>query len=238
MPPPRKILPHLQNKKSRFAADAVAEAPSDNGRRRLRMALTAAAMLFSLFVIYPIIEKTMDREAAVGAVQVTDCDRLAAMPSDTQKLAVGVRQAELNVAAARAACHKALTAHPDDGRILYQLSRTYSAGGDAATGFHYLQKSAEAGYAQGQFVLATTLIREGDAQICGGGAYLVRAARQRHFPSKIALAMDWLNGPLKACGLDVTDSEITQMLSATGEMASTLDEKTELAAVEAKWSRH
>jgi hypothetical protein len=200
------------------------------------MALTAGAMLFTLFVIYPIIERTIQREEAAGSVQVTPCDRLAAHPSDTQKLSAGVTQEEIDVAAARDACHKALVEHPGDGRILYELSRTYSAGGDAVLGLSYLRKSAEAGYAQGQFILASSLIHGADSHPCEGGRMLARAARQRHFPSKIALAVTWLNGSLKSCNLDVTEGEITQLLSAAAELAGTEDEKKQLAVVTAKWS--
>jgi hypothetical protein len=235
-PPRSKILPHLRTRRSRFVSETEPQLPKTGVRRGLRMALTAGAMLFTLFVIYPIIERTMQHEETAGSVQVTSCDRLAAHPSDTQKLAAGVAQEQMDVAAARDACLKALGEHPGNGRILYELSRTYSAGGDAVLGLSYLHKSAEAGYAHGQFILADTLIHGDDPQVCVGGQLLAKAARQHHFPSKIALAVDWLNGTLKSCNLDVTDGEITQLLSAAAELAETEDEKNELAVIAAKWS--
>lgn len=236
-PPRTKVLPHLRNKKPRFPGDTETKPPSLGGRR-IRMALTAGAMLFTLFIIYPIIERTVQRQTTANINEVTDCDRFAANPDDTQKLAVGVRQEQINVGAARIACHKALLAHPDDGRILYQLSRTYIAGSDMTLGLSYLRKSADAGYAQGQFILADMLIHDGNAEVCIGGQLLVKAARQRHFSSKIALAVNWLNGQFKSCGLDMTDGEIGQLLSAAGELAITQDEKSELSTVAGKWANH
>jgi len=236
--PPIKILPHLKRKTSRFSED-VEQPPAERGRQRIRAALAAAALMVALFAGYPLLMRENQPAATLSPNLVTPCDRLAAHPADTQKLAVGVSQDQLDLHAARTACIQALADQPENGRILYQLSRTYmsTGAGDDDSGLVYLRKSAEHGYAQGQYTLAMLLLRQpdDDAHRCDGGKLLVAAARQRHFSSKIMLGQYWLDGKFQGCALPIAHTEIGDMISQAGDMASTSEEKTELAKLAARW---
>ncbi|TAL01180.1 MAG: hypothetical protein EPO08_11185 [Rhodospirillaceae bacterium] len=237
--PRAKILPHLHRKLPRFPAEAEMQSVAERGRRRIRALLAAGALFVTLFAGYPLMNRIGRHETVNSAATVTACDKLAAHPSDTQKLTIGVNQEQMDVAAAKTACIQALTAHPHDGRTLYQLSRTYIGDRDFQAGLTYLRESAESGYAQGQFSLAMFFIQgpERVAKECEGGQLLVKAARQRHFYAKIYLGRYWLDGMFKDCGLPVTDTELTQMISAAGELTASPEEQHDLTELEARWEK-
>jgi type IV secretion system protein VirD4 len=64
--------------------------------------------------------------------QPTDCDLLAANPSDQRRVGIGVKYPELkrNAAAAIEACDRALVASPNEQRFLYQKARALYAAHD------------------------------------------------------------------------------------------------------------
>ncbi|WP_430650208.1 tetratricopeptide repeat protein, partial [Bradyrhizobium lablabi] len=64
---------------------------------------------------------------------VTDCDTLAANPSDPRRVGAGVRYPDLkrNVAAAIEACDRALASSPNEQRFLYQKARALYAANDS-----------------------------------------------------------------------------------------------------------
>jgi hypothetical protein len=239
MPSP-KILPHLHNRASRRASGLATPQGGERGRRRLRAALAAAALLFALFAVYPLLVRTASHDIAGDSHTVTDCDRLAAHPADTQKLAPGVSAAAMNITAARTACLRAVARAPHDGRLLYQLSRPYLIAGAYEPGLDYLRRSADAGYAQGQFARALMLLRgEGQpADTCGAGRTLLAAARQQHFYARIYLAHLWQQGQFAACHLAVADAEIGAMLDGAHDLAATADQRRELHAAQAAWRAH
>jgi hypothetical protein len=55
--------------------------------------------------------------------QVTECDRLAAHPSDPDKLTEGVATQDVKLDRAIAACQMAVAADPNNARLNYQLGR-------------------------------------------------------------------------------------------------------------------
>src|SRR5262245_4042139 len=52
------------------------------------------------------------------------CDQLAAHPEDLDRTSPGRVMEDVDLDAAEAACRKAVEAHPDERRYLYQLGRT------------------------------------------------------------------------------------------------------------------
>jgi TPR repeat protein len=237
--PRGKILPHLRNKMPRFPADAETLSPSDRLRQRIRMALAVGALAVTFIAIFPLYEHIMDRNDG-SALAVTPCDRLAAHPDDMEKRAPGVKSADLDIMVARKACHRALERHPDDARTLYQLSRTYIEGADPRTGLRYLQRAVALGYAQGQYALAQ-MIAEGnqtEPNVCESARLFLAAARQRHFLAKVRFVNAWMDGNYKACGLDVTDAELTQMVSAARELVATPEEEALAQNLADRWSQH
>jgi tetratricopeptide (TPR) repeat protein len=232
-----KVLHHLE-KRARKIGDA---GPRKGGTRlltgsRLRFATTVLALFVALGVASQAIIRK-DEQQAAGGTRVTDCDRLAAHPSDTQKIAPGVVQADVEIARARQACHEALAQDPGNGRILYQLGRTYFYAGDYATGIAYFRQSDAAGYAQGQFVLGLILVQGNgtDPNACGGGALWLKAARQRHLYSKIYLVNNWLDGMFTGCALGITEPELDSMVSAAEELADTPAQRDDVAIMRQNW---
>ncbi|MDX2144584.1 MAG: hypothetical protein SFV19_14610 [Rhodospirillaceae bacterium] len=227
-----KVWPHLQKRKRREPDAQLLTRPLGG---RLRFAFTVLALLITLGVVLPQLYR--ERDDLTEGAKVTDCDRLAAHPSDTQRLAPGVTQAEVEIARARKACHQALDAAPGDGRILYQLGRTYFYDRDYERGIGYFRQSAAAGYAQGQFVLGLILVQGNgiEPDTCAGGALWVKAARQRHLYSKIYLANNWLDGMFSDCDLAVTEQELDGMVSAAEEFADTETQKDDVATLRKNW---
>lgn len=64
--------------------------------------------------------------AAPGAAIVTDCDRLAAHPSDPYRVAPAVVFDSIDPPTAITACDEAIKAHPNEARYLYQRGRARS----------------------------------------------------------------------------------------------------------------
>jgi TPR repeat protein len=127
---------------------------------------------------------------------------------------------------------------PGNGRIFYQLGRTYFYNRELERGIAYFRQSADAGYAQGQFVLGLILMQgngiEPDA--CAGGKLWLGAARQRHLYSKIYLGQNWLDGLFAECDLGVTRQELDGLVSAAEELADTEIQRDDLAQLKKNWA--
>jgi uncharacterized protein len=89
--------------------------------------------------------------AAVVPAGITECDRVAAHPSDTTRPAgvAGLDFLQIDPAQAIPACQNALAARPDDVRMMFQLARALQkAGGTgSAEAARLYQKAADAGFA-------------------------------------------------------------------------------------------
>jgi TPR repeat protein len=212
----------------------------DDGRGglsgKIRAISTAFALLLALYFVMPYIFREPQDQVTAGS-RVTDCDRLAAHPSDTQKLAPGIEQADVDIAAAKRACHAALADNPGDGRTLYQLGRGYFYNDEKEQGIAYFRQSAAAGYAQGQFVLGLILMQGNGTEpdTCAAGRLWIEAARQRHLYSKIYLGQNWLDGTLADCALDLTEQELDGMVAAAEALADTPQQKDDVAMLRANW---
>jgi TPR repeat protein len=201
---------------------------------RIRMATTVAVLFLALGLAFQVISRR-DALPPEGTARVTECDRLAAHPSDTQRLTPGIKQPDVDIPAAKAACSAALAANPGDGRILYQLGRAYFYDGDLEQGIAYFRQSDAVGYAQGQFVLGLIYAQgngvEPDA--CIAGSLWVKAARQRHLYSKVFLVNNWLDGMFDPCELGVTAQELDGLVSMAAELADTPQAQDDVAAMRA-----
>jgi hypothetical protein len=80
--------------------------------------------------------------------EITDCDRLAAMPDDTghPPNIPGVEIDKMNVAAATAACKQAMQLYPDVPRFVFEAGRAATARKDWATARRLYEQAAAAGY--------------------------------------------------------------------------------------------
>jgi uncharacterized caspase-like protein len=79
---------------------------------------------------------------------IAECDRLAALPGDTQKAAgaIGVKFDKVNGAAAVSACTRAVERFPDVPRLAYQLGRGFNAKKDYAEALRWYEKAHEKGH--------------------------------------------------------------------------------------------
>lgn len=203
------------------------------------MAMTVLVLFIALGLGAQVILQRDDLIASATSSKVTDCDRLAAHPSDTQKLSPGVEQPKVDIPAAKKACHQALEAAPGDGRILYQLGRGYFYNDEKDQGIAYFRQSDAAGYAQGQFVLGLIYSQGNGVEpdMCQAGQLWLKAAHQRHLYSKVFLASNWMDGLFEGCELPVTDQELDGMVSQAAELADTQNRIDDVGMLRANWAK-
>ncbi|MCF4167697.1 sel1 repeat family protein [Zavarzinia compransoris] len=89
--------------------------------------------------------------------EITECDRLAASPTDVDRPAPvkGVAIIAIDVRAAVPACREAMAANPEIARYKYQLARALAPGNDqmVAESTTLLTEAAEAGYPDAMYFL-------------------------------------------------------------------------------------
>ena len=85
--------------------------------------------------------------------QPTDCDVLAAHPSDPDKITEGVGS-DVMLVPAVAACKDAVSKDPGNRRLRYQLGRVLFYSGQTQEAWPHLEYAAENGSAQAQFVVS------------------------------------------------------------------------------------
>jgi len=85
---------------------------------------------------------------AVASAPETECDRLAADPTDPMKLASvrGVTYEALLAAPALAACEKAVADHPLEPRLMSQYSRSLYKTDNLTEAYEWARKAADLGY--------------------------------------------------------------------------------------------
>jgi hypothetical protein len=91
--------------------------------------------------------------AALAVAPVTECDRLAAHPSDPDRVAPGVAQPDVDLARAIPACQAAVKAYPDSGRLNYQLARSLGYAGRGREAGPNRDAAVKADYPQALFVV-------------------------------------------------------------------------------------
>jgi TPR repeat protein len=144
-------------------------------------------------------------EAGSHGRSATECDRLAAHPSDPDKVTQGVPTAEVRGwnDAAIWACRQAVARSPDDPRQRYQLGRALFYAGRQAEALEHLEVAASSAHRQAQFVLGLMYtdgvpdVLEVDA--CRALGLWQDAASRGHFAARVALGRDWVRGRYKAC---------------------------------------
>lgn len=158
-----------------------------------------------------------------GAQTLTACDWEAAHPSDPYHVGPGVGSKAVDTERAIAACEQAVADNPEEPRFHYQLGRAlvYHAdrnGTDWHVGLPHLQKAAEDGYVQAQFVLGLMHQRDGDA--CAAARTIKRAADAGLKAARIGYSNDHLAGRLDGCEGAATLDELDAYLAAAGKQVS------------------
>lgn len=163
--------------------------------------------------------------------QVTECDRLAAHPSDPDKLTEGVATAALMqaLAPAIAACEQAVAADPDNPRLNYQLGRVLFYNQEYARGFRLVEKAAALGHRQAQFV-AGLIYADGQEGFikpdhCRSLPLWQQAADRGHYAAEVSLSRNYLRGVYEGCGAQVKREAIVGYLQSASKKTKSYYEK-------------
>ncbi|MEZ5924075.1 MAG: caspase family protein [Hyphomicrobiaceae bacterium] len=128
-----------------YSAHASGVAKGDSAKVYLTMIDTAGRSVATL--------------AAPLGVGLNPCDKLAGEPLDLEGVADGVAPNELDVAAARPACIKAVFDHPTVTRFFYELGRVELAARNTERGVELVRKASDAGYIRAHTTYAMLLAR-------------------------------------------------------------------------------
>jgi len=155
-----------------------------------------------------------------GVPSVTECDRLAAHPSDPDKVTAGVPTAEVKGwnESAIWACRAAVKEAPGDPRQRYQLGRALFYDGERAEALEHLDVAASGKYRQAQFVLGL-MYTDGvpgilAAEACKALGLWQEAASRGHFAARVALGRDWARGAYRGCEDVPSAEEVDAWLAA------------------------
>jgi TPR repeat protein len=96
----------------------------------------------------------------VQSAPMTECDRLAASPSDPMKLGAGVEGDKVKGLLAIKACEAAVKAYPDEERLWFQMGRAFHINDYYIQSIPWYRKAAERGYSAAQNNLG--LMYDGD----------------------------------------------------------------------------
>lgn len=154
--------------------------------------------------------------AADYSAAVTECDALAAHPSDPNAVATGVSRAEMDKPAAIEACRKALAEDPENPRLNYQLARAYGYSGMHEEAKPYREAALRAGYPQSLFVMGYILVTgwgEMGKDPCYGGALIRRSAEAGRYAGLVGFPYYAVKGTFADCeGLAIDAGELRSML--------------------------
>lgn len=168
------------------------------------------ASLTTVLVVIPLVLPALPASAtlqpgpqpAAGKVQILECDRLAAHPSDPDKVGPGVARAQMDLGRAIAACRADLAAHPGDARLQYQLGRVLFYAGRTEEALPHLEAAARGGHRQGQFVYGYIFVEGQNGlprEVCRAESPWRRAAEAGHQAARISYARLWLRGAFDRC---------------------------------------
>lgn len=156
------------------------------------------------------------------STDVTECDRLAAHPSDPHRVADGLTRAEMNLEAVKTACHQALNEDPDNPRLNYQLARAYGYAGRHTEGDVYRHRALKAGYPQSLFVVGYIMVTGWDGsepRPCTGGELIRRSALAGRYAGLVAFPHYYLMGEFADCP-DYPLIDRNEMLNFLAQAAS------------------
>jgi hypothetical protein len=152
--------------------------------------------------------------------EVTECDRLAAHPSDPDRVAPGVAQRSVDLPAAIAACQAAVAADPANPRLNYQLGRVLAYAGRGRESRPYRQAAVAAGYPQALFVVGfITLfgLNEEPRDPCRAADLVRRSALAGRQAGEIAFVHWALEGRFDGCPTPQDSREMAGFLKAARE---------------------
>lgn len=159
---------------------------------------------------------------ACAAETATLCDTLAAHPSDPDKIAPGLHEAEMDKPAAQAACEAAVAKDANNRRLRYQLGRAYFYDGKFDKAMPHLEFAADKGSSQAQFVLGYILdggLGGQKKDACKVEDLWAKSARQGRFAAQTSYAHHVFRGLFKGCTQQAGTDEIGTFLMAAKKQA-------------------
>lgn len=180
--------------------------------------------------------------SAWGEVNPTECDRMASNPEDPDRVAPGVERKDIDLPKAITVCDAQLAADPTNVRTRYQLARVLFYAGQTGRAAAEMQRSADAGYRQAQFVFGALVSNKREhapADICVAEHYWLLSARNGRQAARVSYVRHFLNGRFDSCkrGADLAEMKkfLAESASAAGNYYEGMlieDLGTRLGAVE------
>jgi len=153
--------------------------------------------------------------------EVTECDRLAAHPSDPNAVTDGVSRTGMDIPAAIEVCRKAVAADPENPRLNYQLARAYGYSGMHEEAEPYREAALRAGYPQSLFVMGYILVTGWsgtEIDPCYGGELIRRSAAAGRYAGLVGFPYYAVKGTFTGCDdLEVSAAQLEAMLDAATE---------------------
>lgn len=184
------------------AVPAAAEPATDNP-------LIGGPVAVGPYMIY-----RYDRSAYSQAI--TECDRLAAHPSDPEAVAPGVSQAKVDLEKATAACEAAVAADPANPRLRYQLARTYGYQNLGDKAAPHRMAAVNAGYPQSLFVIGYVHVLglAAPKDVCLGAELIRLSAYAGRFAGQVGFPGYALAGTFAGCPVPISKAEMLSFLTA------------------------
>ena len=152
-------------------------------------------------------------------VKPTDCDVLAAHPSDPDKISKGVG-GDVMLVPAIAACKDAVSKDPNNRRLRYQLGRVLFYSGQTQEALPHLEYAAENGSAQAQFVIGY-IIDGGyggvDKDSCRTADLWKKSADQGRLAAMVSYPRHYIEGKLDGCPNLATIDEMQSYIDSAKE---------------------
>ncbi len=158
-----------------------------------------------------------------AADQVTECDKLAAHPSDPDKISPGVHDNQMNYAAAQSACEAAVAKDPNNRRLRYQLGRAYFYDKKFDKGMPHLEYAANAGAQQAQFVLGYVIDtgQAGQAKdACKVEDLWFKSAQQGRFAAEVSYPHHIVRGMFKGCKQHASNEDMQRWIESAKKQAT------------------
>lgn len=159
-------------------------------------------------------------EAAESAVAA--CDRLAAHPEDPQRVTPGIHQSQIDYPLAIATCEKAVGAEPANARSRYQLARVLFYSGQNERAVQEMQRSADAGHIQAQYIFATFIARKrpfAPTDICLAERYWRDSAQAGRQAARVQYLRFTLKGRFDGCAAMADDAQLASFVDGIAKDA-------------------
>ncbi len=159
---------------------------------------------------------------ATAQETITSCDRLASHPEDPDRVIAGVATADVDQPAAIAACEADLRADPGNPRLTYQLARVYFYNGRSADAVATMEKAAQAGHRQAQFVMGALITNnrsDASDDICDAEMWWAKSAKAGRLAAQVSYVRHVTKGLFDECSLNASKDDMTSFLDnvrATG----------------------